>query len=100
MSEDLSSDRLVELSLLAKEAAPRPWELLKLNACPNDPAPWWALQIARSEFGPDGELAYVDFFTDEATGRYVTAACNILPALIAELERLRGILTELTGDPW
>ncbi len=87
MTDPLTDARLAELDRLLAAATPGPWESYGDNLCALKPF---------LEFGAIHEVP--DCNTQSANGRLIVAAVNTLPALLAEVRRLREEVERLTRE--
>lgn len=79
---DLSSDSLDALEALASKASPAPWvcDEDRIEVSGEDSRTSLVARVARHE-GCDG--------------KFIVATVNALPALVAEVRRLRGVMADI-----
>jgi hypothetical protein len=90
MSEPLSDEELAELEALAADATPGPWVAHIEAEAPVGGESMIGLDGLQDDFPPDMYVRHNGETAPAADIRFIAAARNYVPRLLAEVRRLRG----------
>jgi hypothetical protein len=89
--EPLTDDELVELERLTSAATPGPWTANIEEEAPIGGSSMIGLDGVPGDFPPDMYVFHEREIAPAADIKFIAAARNYMPRLIAELRRLRGL---------
>jgi hypothetical protein len=96
MPEPMSPERLAEITACERETREGPWVLADANDGDGTP-PLWVVATSEAE-NEDCDWAVHIHIGDKGVGEFIAMARTAVPELLAEVERLRAIVAERSGQ--